>query len=188
MQTPKYILIRWAFGWSIEPGIQGLGGIPIDSMVEGLRCASITGPDSVIDPGIAHHLKTSHRADTCFVVGIPEDLAKWEAEIDEYLAEQFQNPEARWFHGTDTGMSSMAIFQALAENEHLRNWSKSFTSGEVPLDAADMGRCTRLVQSMGWEARLDEVAEYWKAKRPEWVESAADVEKALKAAQEKLKT
>jgi hypothetical protein len=57
---------------------------------------------------------------------------------------------AEWFASNDTGTSSKAIALFL---------SAGISTGSVPSDSADFGRCYRLLKHMGWESRIAEMAE-----------------------------
>lgn len=57
---------------------------------------------------------------------------------------------AEWFGSNDTGLSSKAIALFL---------SSGASTGHVPSDCDDFGRCYRLLKHMGWENRITEMAE-----------------------------
>jgi hypothetical protein len=138
-----------------------------------------------MDPGIAHAL------DAIFAIGTKSDCSKWREEIEKELENSISNPAMRWAKGTDTGAASMTIFYALIGNEH-HQWeaTKRFHGTGLefepatPLDAADFGRCYRLVvkRSPDWEARLPEVARMfpetkWSAIVEQWANLKALFEK-----------
>lgn len=55
---------------------------------------------------------------------------------------------AEWFASRDTGLSSKAIALFL---------SSGVSTGHVPSDSSDFGRCHRLLQWMGWQDRIGEM-------------------------------
>lgn len=171
MNSPEYIICKWPHGWSIEPGISGLGGIPMKSVVEALKAVGGKSESALIDPGIAHHLKLCGRKDTVFAVGEASALALWTKEIEDSLSERYPDPEEAWIRGCETGLSSLAIFAALTKKPHLWDIATQHTSGETPGDSSDFKRCSKLMDKViGWRDRLPEVAEYWSARgRQEWV-------------------
>lgn len=56
---------------------------------------------------------------------------------------------AEWFAGRDTGLSSEAIALFL---------SAQVSTGNVPHDSSDFGRCYRLLKVMNWQDRIGEMA------------------------------
>ena len=56
---------------------------------------------------------------------------------------------AEWFAGRDTGQSSKAVALFLAAG---------VSTGAVPHDSSDFGRCHRLLAHMGWQDRIGEMA------------------------------
>jgi hypothetical protein len=81
-----------------------------------------------------------------------------------------------WTVGGDTGTSSETIWGVMTGIEPPGRWH-----GDTPCDAADFGRCYRLLQRFpAWRKRLPEVAERWPAWRPlvaDWDEVTALYEK-----------
>jgi hypothetical protein len=68
----------------------------------------------------------------------------------------------RWVAGTETGISSLTIFETLGGRwvSELERWGRS-----PPSDPSDFARCRKLLLlAPGWRTRLPEVAERW----PEW--------------------
>jgi hypothetical protein len=74
------------------------------------------------------------------------------AEIKARAEAKYTDPLERWFHGTDTGTSSLTIAHVLGGTPAPR------TGFSHPYDPDDLGRCLRLVRLMGWRDRLPEVA------------------------------
>lgn len=63
----------------------------------------------------------------------------------------------RWYRGTDTGISSLTIFEVMTGHPTANH--------SPPWDPNDFGRCYRLLDKfLGWELRMDEVADRF----PEW--------------------
>jgi hypothetical protein len=177
MHTPKYKLCRWPHGWSVEPGNPVGIGIPVGDFVE---ISQIVGQENaVMDPGLTNHLKTSGHPRTITVIGEPKELDIWAKEVEAKLHAQTSDPEEKWFRGTDTGLSSLAIFATLATRTDLKSEALSRTRGETPADCGDLGRCLRLLEKMpGWEARLPEVSARWPLSAwnklvPQWAELKA---------------
>lgn len=79
-----------------------------------------------------------------------------------------------WAKSWDTGLSSMTIYDFM---------SQGFSSNpHVPLDAADFGRCVRLLNvAPGWHQRLSELG----AMYPMWRPFAANWDLLTKAFEEK---
>jgi hypothetical protein len=66
-----------------------------------------------------------------------------------------------WARSSDTGISSLTLFEALSGQEVF-----GLTSRDIPYDAADFGRCYRLLAAAGpaWAKRLRVVAD----RHPKW--------------------
>lgn len=109
------------------------------------------------DIGIASHYRNFAKNGAVFAICTGEAGKLWRDEITADLASRYKDPQMRWFYGLDTGLSSLAIFAALADANVRADCGVS-SEGAVPRDAADFGRCFRLVDSMGWRDRLPEVA------------------------------
>lgn len=158
MNTPRYKIIRWKHGWSLEGSDRH--GMPMDGLGEALKI--IGERDNVIDPGLEHHLRVSGFPNTVCVIGKTGELQEWRGEVEAELESSEGDAEARWLRGTDVGLSSLAIFCALAENPRLRGKAYWLTKGETPVDEEDLGRCRRLLEKFpDWEKRLDEVVRMW---------------------------
>jgi len=126
---------------------------------------------AVLNAGIASHY------DMAACMGMPDDLAKWEAEIADEIATLPK--ERQYLEGTDWGISSMTVFAALAQNPINRQTAERKLGSfgpDLPADPADFGRCHRLLlQFPGWKERLPEVAKAypntkWKHLVPKWEE------------------
>jgi hypothetical protein len=149
MTSPRYTIEVWPHGWTLSGD---LGGIPLTALHESRR---LFPKSSLMDPGIAHHLK--HVADSRIVVaiGIPKELDRWRAEITTSLSQQ--PALTRWWHGLDVGRSSAAIFSSFSGLH--QSQAREFSGGAVPQDASDFGRCRSLLDLFPeWLANLDCVA------------------------------
>jgi hypothetical protein len=149
---PLYTLERWPHGWLLC----GDGGVPLNAMTE---ISGLFPPDALCSTAIAHHFNASARLDinrVVLCVGTPNALELWQAEIRQQIAGL--PPQERWWRGLDVGLSSAAIFAALASSsDHFA--ARRYARGAVPRDSEDFGRCQRLVAGMGWRDRLTQVAE-----------------------------
>jgi len=164
-------------GWLICAA-PGKTGIPLSALAD---CGPLFGKHALICMGLPHHFNaTGYPAHVCVAVA-PNGAAfsAWQREIDAAV-EKIEDPQQRWWQGTDTGMSSMTIFAALASEAWKSQARLEIRGGSVPLDAGDFGRCARLVGSVpGWRERLPEVeAAYpqlteWKAIIARWDELVA---------------
>lgn len=130
------------------------------------ECLRMFGKKSFLHPGIAHHINTDpyycHVGyDRVVVVVIPsaKDGAAWEKWITNHLADRYpDDPEARWWYGFDVGASSATLFGVLA-GRLAGDVRFVFNRAATPQDAADLGRCHRLLAQMPhWKTRLPEVA------------------------------
>jgi len=149
MTSPRYTIEVWPHGWTLSGD---LGGIPLTALHESRR---LFPKASVLDPGIAHHLK--HVADSRIVValGIPKELDRWRAQLAASLSQQ--PALTRWWHGFDVGRSSAAIFSSFSGLH--QSQAREFSGGAVPQDASDFGRCRSLLDLFPeWLANLDRVA------------------------------
>lgn len=152
---PPYTIERFEHGWTIS-GIDGRG-VPMNALREVLPM--IPGANADMDTGIVHHLRETGRPDTIFAIGSPAKLACWRREI--WQAVEKLPPEERWWKGFDTGLSSAAIFAVFASSPW-REAAAKRSNGATPLDAADFGRCHRLLKLFPeWRARLHQVAEHY---------------------------
>lgn len=78
---------------------------------------------------------------------------------------------ANWFASRDTGLSSKALALYL---------SSGVSTGDVPHDSADFGRCHRLLQHMGWQDRIGEMSKVsgrWAALVEIWPQLTAAFER-----------
>lgn len=137
------------------------------SMSEAL--GTLGSDDLVVAPGIAHHLKATGRRGVVLAAGTQSAVSAWSREIEEELSSSCQDPEEAWFMGVDTGVSSMAIFVALAARQDLRARAMSETDGSTPRDLEDLDRCRRLLARFPqWNGRLEAVGRYWALRNPAW--------------------
>lgn len=168
-----YKLERWQHGWVFRAPM-GQNGIPINALEE---CARLFPPRAFVDHGIAHHLRETGMTGVVMVVADKKGCEQWCAEIESEISAF--DPQRRWWCGLHVGKSSAAIFTILCDAGPLKWHAKRFGEGYVPRDAADFGRCTRLLaQFPEWRARLPEVAAAypetnWPAIIGRWDEIAA---------------
>ena len=82
-----------------------------------------------------------------------------------------------WFHGHDTGVSSLATYRHMMLIPRLNRYSN------YPSDPSDFGRCYRLLKiEPSWRARIGEMAQYgkeWAALVDAWDELTAMYEEAI---------
>jgi hypothetical protein len=151
MTSPLYTVERWPHGWTIS-AIPTESGVPLHALDE---CLKLFPKGSIMDHGIAGHLRRHRRMFAVFVIGTATDLSAWRGEI---LADLAHLPRGeRWWKGLDVGTSSAAIF-AVFSNLH-REAARDLSRGAVPHDADDFGRCKRLLELFPeWIASLDLVA------------------------------
>lgn len=175
MTSPLYTIERWPHGWTIS-AVPGESGVPLNALDE---CLKLFPKGSVMDNGIAGHLRRSRRISAVFAVGRMKNLTIWRGEITASLASL--PPQERWWKGLDVGTSSASIFAVFANSNRLA--ARDLGRGSVPLDADDFGRCKRLLDLFPeWRAELDSVAEaypdtLWPRLIPRWAElEAADVD------------
>jgi len=92
-------------------------------------------------------------------IATPAGAKRWRKEIAESLKDC--PPQERWWRGADVGSSSAAMFHALCdEGSRWKEPSMLAGRGTTPLDAADFGRCQRLIKAIPeWRSRLSEVAD-----------------------------
>lgn len=94
------------------------------------------------------------------------------------MADDIMQRAAKWIAGSDTGMSSKAIFG------HMLGGAAPEARAH-PRDDGDFGRCYRLLKLIPeWRARIDEMAQhgdYWKALVARW----GDIEREFIADQER---
>jgi len=117
--------------------------------------------NSVMNPGIAHHFNANrYNKQVVVVVVTPKDSEVWEKQIAEELKDH--DPQDRWWLGTDVGKSSAAIFHVLCFDS-LKWETNDYARKATPQDAADFGRCKRLLNAIPeWKSRLGEVAVAYK--------------------------
>ena len=155
--SAKYVIERWSHGWvicSVYPNT----GIPMIAMSE---CLSLCPEGSVIDSGIAHHLRETYMStggrNVVMCVGQPNDLSAWRKEINSDLDKL--DPQSKWWRGLDVGTSSASIFAVFCDD----GWK--YAAGEIgkgstPSDADDFGRCKRLLDTFPeWRKNLHKVPE-----------------------------
>lgn len=174
---PKFTLVRCEHGWLLVSPSRLKRGVPMTALSE---MCELLPKGAVMHPGIAHHYSVTDRwlpglhvvAAAC----AQKDVEKWEAAINSWIKLAFLSAEWKWWIGLDVGLSSAAIFSVLASCGG--SDALEFSKGAVPADAADFGRCLRLVERFGWRNRLDEVAKRfpngkWPAVVARWDELCA---------------
>ena len=149
----EYEIERHPHGWLLCAP-PGKTGIPLTALSE---CLPMFKKKSVMNSGIAHHFNASHYSkQVVVVVTTPKESEAWEKEIAEAIKDC--EPQDRWWLGTDVGKSSAAIFAVLCR-ECLQWEANNYGQKATPQDAADFGRCKRLLDAIPeWRNRLDEVA------------------------------
>lgn len=156
MGAPTWTLERHPHGVLLKGAL-----VPMDAWLKVGDLAGALGFDC-ISPGIAN----ATGANYAWVSA--ESLDLWKAELA--VATAHLHPLAAWMAGPDVGVSAMTIAHVLGGT--VLRWR-----ADVPHDPGDFGRCLRLVESMGWEPRLPEVAERY----PEWVRIVNQWEKLARA-------
>jgi hypothetical protein len=121
--------------------------------------------------GLAASLKRCLDVPVIAAIARDEEAAlAWEAEHQAWLDSEIRCPHERWWKGMDAGLSSRAIFAAIwAERRdlHERSGLPAFleSDGHVPLDAADLGRCVRMLDLFpSWREQLGLVSQRF----PRW--------------------
>ena len=148
----QYEIERRPLGWLICAP-PGQNGIPMTALSE---CLPMFKKNSIMNAGIAHHFNANgYNKQVVVVVATPQESDAWEKEISEELKDH--DPQDRWWLGTDVGKSSAAIFAVLCRE--CRQWeANQYGQKATPQDAADFGRCKRLLDAIPeWRNRLDEV-------------------------------
>lgn len=185
LPRPLYAIHRYPHGWALR-GIDS-NGVPIDAVTEFL--ASMPA-DAAMDCGIAHHLNQSGQPNTIMVVVQLEPGKAWRKEIEDSLASC--HPEEQWWRGLDVGTSSAAIFAVLCSSRQFKVEATEFSKASTPKDAADLGRCLRLLEKFPhWKALLPDVAQAypdskWPALIARWSELEASFPKTNALLQEIL--
>lgn len=170
---PRYSVERWPHGWLIC-GAPGTTGVPMEGLGEISR---LFPKSAIMDSGIPHHFHAIERPEVVFCVALPADAAKWRVEIDKEIASL--PPQARWWRGLDVGMSAAALFGVFCDPE-FRHYACAMGNGSVPRDAADLGRCLRLLKLFpAWRQDMQRVAAAYPDTRwPELVEKWSLLESA----------
>lgn len=139
MMTEQYRIEKHKYGWLIY-GTQ----IPVSEYAE---LCKLAGKGGVISPGIASAMK-AHTA----LCSNNKDEQAWREEIEASLtAHGMVYTPLTWLNGTDTGLSSKAIYAVMMDCVN--------SYGDTPRDSDDFGRCYRLLQKFpDWKARMPEVA------------------------------
>ena len=153
MNVPTYILQRWPYGYVIC-GI-GRPSLSLSALVEATKLVSRS---PVSDKGICRHLRVTVKVPNAVATAMTvDDSVKWRAEIAKELT-AVADPQARWWLGFDVGTSSAAMFAVLSTRHFVQD-AKDFGRASTPLNAANFGKCSRLLAAMPeWRSRLGEVA------------------------------
>lgn len=146
----KYTIERYTHGWILKAA-PGRGGVPMEALTE--LTAMCPSKQAVMATGVANYYGA------VFAVGLPRDVAMWEAEIEAILATA-TDQEYAWYKGTRVGLSSLTIFAALADQKSV--WAMEAKDrvhhGYVPSDAPDFERCEFLLCKFPeWRKRLSAV-------------------------------
>lgn len=157
MILPLYSLHRCQHGWLVcgpcFPLENSHAAIPLSCFHE---IQAMIGEDGVICPGVSHYYSAHEVPVVMAVCATSDDCAAWEKAIEADLLERGFPEETRWWMGTDVGLSSAALFSTLASHSTIQ--AEHYSRGAHPRDAADFGRCLRLVERFGWRPRLSEAA------------------------------
>jgi hypothetical protein len=157
---PHYIIQRWPLGWVLCPPSIDIRGIPMDALNE---CLKLFPKNSVIETGICHHLRETSTPEAVICIATPANAKKWREHILKAIAGL--PPQDRWWKGLDVGCSSAAIFAVLGDLRFTAPATR-MSRQSVPSDAADFGRCSRLIQLFPeWKAQLQQVAEAYPTTR-----------------------
>jgi hypothetical protein len=168
----EFIIEKHLFGWIVKapPGERGVPSQAIQSL------ALLMPKTAVMSPGVANHY------DAVFAAGMSADVMGWEADIEETMAKESCH-EYAWYRGTKTGLSSMTMFAALANQQS--GWTMDAKDrvgrGYVPSDAPDFDRCEYLLCKFPeWRSRLAEVDKMFPGMG--WDKLAANWERLTKIA------
>lgn len=141
------------------------GSLPVSALASLTERAEALGLHGLY-PGIAQALHAS------FVIASPEGAARLQAEIDAKNAGM--DAITRWRRGTGTGLSSIALLNALEGRG---------SALHHPHDPADFGRCHRMLAATGLRDRLPEVRDIlprpWPALIDAWGQLEALYEEEL---------
>lgn len=130
-------------------------GIPLAAM---LQVTEMLPEDSVLDTGIANFYQSTTHPRTVLAATTPDAIVKWHERIKEALA-LIEDPEERWVKGLEVGSSAISIFSVLASQKWRAHFG-SRSTGAVPLDHSDFGRCKNLLAEFPqWRDRLSEIAD-----------------------------
>lgn len=171
---PLYTIERWPHGWLLC----GKGGIPATAVGESMK---LFPNASVIDCGISHHFRACGNLNVAMCIVTPAHAKLWRDEISASIANL--PPEERWWKGLDVGASAAAIFAVFC-HANFRFAAHELGQESVPRDAADFGRCKRLMAEFPeWRPQLARVATAysttkWRAIVAHWaeLEKATDTE------------
>lgn len=158
-----------------DHGVLVHGSVPPSYMTAIFDIAAAHGFDYV-DAGIAWAL------DAHWAFVSQESGAAWRAEIEGRIEREVSDPALRWLRGTDVGASAVALFFSMVADDSrsfedarralARVGGNSWYRGTwpVPYDDDDLGRCQRMVDRLGWHARLDHAAKVLPKVWKPWIE------------------
>jgi hypothetical protein len=150
--SPLYTIDVWPHGWTLS-GPTDQPGLPMNALHDSMKLFPRSA-EMCLD--IAHHLKMANFPRVVLCIATPDQSRKWREEILEAI--KAFPPQRRWWLGLDVGQSSMALFSCFCSLD-LAGPARDMSRAAAPCDAADFGRCMRLLQMFPeWRARLDEVA------------------------------
>jgi hypothetical protein len=79
MSSPKYAILRWKHGWSVES--HDGAGVSLADFSEILKV--IGTKDNTIDPVLGQHLQISGYPRTICVAGNPSELQIWRKQVTQ---------------------------------------------------------------------------------------------------------
>jgi len=147
-----------------DDGVVIHGPIPVIDITAIARLAKLHGFEK-LDAGVAQAL------DASMVLTDDDGSSRMRKRIAEKNANM--DPLVQWLYGTDTGLSSRAIFAHMTG--HVTANPASPSGGFAhPLDPDDFGRCFRLLEKFPeWRLRIREMASVsyeWSRLASEWDE------------------
>lgn len=129
-------------------GVLICGSVPLSQV--GALAALGGGKDAIMDPGISHFYHC-----TAAICRSNEDADEWRGLIERWLEKNVADPGERWAMGTDTGLSSMTLYECL-------KFGRRQAQPSLPHDCGDFGRCWRLIERLPeWRGRLHEAGEMY---------------------------
>lgn len=159
MKQPQYIIESHEHGWLIiAPQFQK--GIAVDDFLTAMKeIQKSSGPDAVMAIGVDNYYREFEGKNIVTAITTKTGFQLWKDEVEKTLADiKTLSAEERWFYGTDTRLSSKAMFRVLCP-PYIQVRNRIPDEGHTPQDADDFGRCIRLLKRFpSWEMRVGEVA------------------------------